>query len=256
MSMGVKTVRLSPRLESIAALVTPGNRVADIGTDHAYLPVFLCQKEIIPSAVASDLRTGPLEAAAFHIRQAGLEDRIETRLSDGLADFCDGEAETLILAGMGGKLICRILGQKPELVKHFREILLQPQSDVGEVRRFLTRHAFRIENETCTEDEGKFYPVIRSVPSSEQTENGDGGYGSPVVSVPHGELTDAELEFGPCLLESKNPLLKSWLTRRLIRTETILTDLCGRKSESSTRRYEELKEEEQLLKTALAFYEM
>ena len=242
MTAGRRTVRLSPRLESIAGLVTPGNRLADIGTDHAYLPVWLCQKEIIPSAIAADLRPGPLKAAEANIRQAGLSDRIQTRLSDGLSGFHAGEADTLTLAGMGGKLICRILAQRKDLITEFREILLQPQSEIGEVRRFLIQHACCIRNETCTEDEGKFYPVIRAVPLPDRKK------------IP--QLKEAELEYGPCLLKEKNPLLQNWLRGRLERTAAILADLQNRQGDSAARRYDELKKEEQLLGTALAYYEM
>ncbi|MBO5520532.1 MAG: SAM-dependent methyltransferase [Eubacterium sp.] len=250
-----KPVRLSPRLKSIAGLVTPGNRLADIGTDHAHLPIWLCQQDIIPSAIAADLRPGPLDAAAANIRQACLSERIETRLSDGLSGFREGEADTLTIAGMGGRLICRILGQKPELTNQFREILLQPQSEIGEVRRYLAVHGCSIVQETCTEDEGKFYPVIRAVPVHDRDDDDlrkekEGHSGSDR------ELTEEEMEYGPCLLRDKNPLLKSWLTRRLHRTECILADLRRRDTLSAAGRYEELKKEEQLLRTALAYYEM
>ena len=250
-----KPVRLSPRLKSIAGLVTPGNRLADIGTDHAHLPIWLCQQDIIPSAIAADLRPGPLDAAAANIRQACLSERIETRLSDGLSGFREGEADTLTIAGMGGRLICRILGQKPDLTKQFREILLQPQSEIGEVRRFLAENAFSIVQETCTEDEGKFYPVIRAVPVHDRD---DAALGKEREGHPgsEGQMTEEELEYGPCLLGDRNPLLKNWLTGRLHRTECILADLRRRDTLSAAGRYEELKKEEQLLRTALAYYEM
>ena len=162
--------------------MTPGNRLADIGTDHAHLPIWLCQQDIIPSAIAADLRPGPLDAAAANIRQACLSERIETRLSDGLSGFREGEADTLTIAGMGGRLICRILGQKPELTNQFREILLQPQSEIGEVRRYLAVHGCSIVQETCTEEDGKFYPVIRAV---------------PVLSGTMNRLTEEEEAIGP-----------------------------------------------------------
>ena len=255
MTAGRKTVRLSPRLESIAGLVTPGNRLADIGTDHAYLPIWLCQQERIPSAIAADLRPGPLKAAAANIRLAGMDGRIQTRLSDGLSHFREDEADTLTIAGMGGKLICRILGQRPELLRQFHEILLQPQSEVGDVRRFLLQNAYGIVEETCTEDEGKFYPVIRAVPlevCQEVPDRSDSGgqEGSG------GQLTEEELAFGPCLLKNKDPLLKNWLAGRLNRTRSILDDLQSREGSSAVQRYDELKKEEQLLRTALAYYEM
>ena len=252
-----KMVRLSPRLESIAGLVTPGNRLADIGTDHAYLPIYLCQKNCIPSAIAADLRTGPLEAAASNIRLAGLEDRIQTRQSDGLQEFREGEAEALTIAGMGGRLICRILGQKPELTGSFHEILLQPQSEIGEVRRFLLQHAFCIVGETCTEDEGKFYPVIRAVPDTAELSVSCRNVGNEMEpNGSTGQLTEAELAFGPCLLKQKNPVLQNWLINRLDRTAGILEDLQNRNGSSAKQRYDELKKEEQLLRTALAYYEM
>lgn len=221
-------------------MVTPGSRVADIGTDHAYLPIWLCQQDRIPSAIAADLRKGPLEAASANIRQAGLQERIETRLSDGLHAFKKGEAETLILAGMGGRLVCRILGDGRTLLPDLHEILLQPQSDIADVRRFLADSGFMIAEETCTEDEGKFYPVIRAVPYPDQC----------------ADLTEAELAFGPCLLRDRNPLLKKWLDKRLETTEQILKDLCQRSSGAASRRRGELQEEEQLLKAAMRYYEM
>lgn len=221
-------------------MASSGGRLADIGTDHAYLPIWLCQQDRIPSAIAADVRTGPLEAASANIRLAGLQDRIEVRQSDGLQAFSEDEAETLVLAGMGGKLICRILGDGRDLLSGFQEILLQPQSDIADVRRFLTGEGFLIAEETCTEDEGKFYPVIRAVPN----EGMDPSY------------TETELAFGPCLLKEQDPLLKKWLNKRLETTEQILNDLCGRSSEPAARRKKELQEEKQLLKAALQYYEM
>ena len=231
-------IRLSPRLESIALLVTPGSRVADIGTDHAYLPVWLCQKDIAPSAIAADLRPGPLRAAFANIQSAGLADRIRVRQSDGLSAFSPGEADTLVLAGMGGKLICQILERGTPILSGFREMLLQPQSDIREVRCLIEKLQWHIEDETCTVDEDKFYPVIRAVKGN-----------APFCS-------EIELSYGPCLLKEKNRLLEHWLRKRLALTEKIRNELNTREGDAVFRRLTELKEEEQLLKEALNCYEM
>ncbi len=104
-------VKLSKRLERIASFVQPGSRVADIGTDHGYVPIWLVQKGVCPSALAMDVRKGPLERAEEHVEEVGLSGKIELRLSDGLAKLKAGEADTVVIAGMGGKLTCRILEQ-------------------------------------------------------------------------------------------------------------------------------------------------
>lgn len=236
-----KTVVLSRRLQSIACMVTAGNRVADIGTDHAYLPIWLCQNKRIPSAIAADLRPGPLAAAKENIRRAGLEEQISLRLSNGLAAFRKGEADTLILAGMGGKLICRILESDADMLSSFREILLQPQSEVREVRLFLMRHQCRIREEDCTEDEGKFYPVIAAEPA--------GHFGPAVYS-------ETELVCGPCLLQKQDPVLHTWLLTRLSVVGRLIKELQTCSGERARNRERELREEEQLLLTALQYYAM
>ena len=100
---------LSKRLQAVASMVTAGNRVCDIGCDHGFVPICLVQQKISPGALAMDVREGPLSQARMHIAACGLETYIETRLSDGLAAFRMGEADTLICAGMCGRLMMRIL---------------------------------------------------------------------------------------------------------------------------------------------------
>ena len=116
-------MQLSLRLSAIADLVTEGNRLVDVGCDHGYLPVYLIQQKKIPSAIAMDVRKGPLSRAQEHIRQYGLEEYIQTRLSDGLEGLKAGEGDTLVIAGMGGPLMERILtdGRSVRLGDHRRE---------------------------------------------------------------------------------------------------------------------------------------
>ena len=241
MSRKDKTVVLSRRLQSIADMVTAGNRVVDIGTDHAHLPIWLCQNRIAPSAIAADLRPGPLAAARENIRRAGLQEQISVRLSDGLSALQAGEADTLILAGMGGKLICRILENDADMLPSFREMLLQPQSEVREVRQFLMQHQCRIREECCTEDDGKFYPVIAAVPAI------------PIETPVYSEV---ELVCGPCLLQMRDPVLHTWLQTRCSVVQGLIRELNGCSGTRVRERERELREEEQLLLTALQNYEM
>lgn len=123
-------MQLSLRLSAIAGLVTRGNRLVDVGCDHGYLPVSLYLDGKIPGAIAMDVRKGPLSRAQEHISQYGLDAYIETRLSDGLEALKPGEGDTLVIAGMGGPLMERILTDGAEVRESFREMILQPQSDI------------------------------------------------------------------------------------------------------------------------------
>ena len=102
-------MELSRRLRMNASFVTPGNRLADVGTDHGYIPIALRLEGVIPSALAMDINPGPLERAKEHIRQFDLETDIHTRLSDGVQALCPGEADSVLIAGMGGALTIKIL---------------------------------------------------------------------------------------------------------------------------------------------------
>ena len=108
-------MQISKRLRTVASFVTEGNSIADIGTDHAYVPIFLAKEGKITKALAMDIKKGPLERAKTHIQKQGLSDMIEVRLSDGLSAFQKGEAETIIISGMGGALIQKILEEGKEV---------------------------------------------------------------------------------------------------------------------------------------------
>ena len=153
-------MQLSLRLSAIADLVTEGNRLVDVGCDHGYLPVYLIQQKKIPSAIAMDVRKGPLSRAQEHIRQYGLEEYIQTRLSDGLEGLKAGEGDTLVIAGMGGPLMERILTDGRSVRNSFSELILQPQSDIPHFRRFIQSEGWEITEEKMVEEDGKFYPMM------------------------------------------------------------------------------------------------
>ncbi len=153
-------MKLSKRLETVASMVTKGNCVVDVGCDHGFVPIFLVESGISLSAVAADVRPGPLSRAKEHIKEHGLEEKIQTRLSDGLANITLGEADSLIMSGIGGILMVRLLTDGDETARSFQELILSPQSELADVRRYLVANGYFIEYEHMLCDEGKFYFVF------------------------------------------------------------------------------------------------
>ena len=233
-------MQLSLRLSAIAAMVTEGNRLADVGCDHGYLPVYLVLNHKIPGAIAMDVRKGPLSRAREHLLEYGLGNYIETRLSDGLEALKPGECETLVIAGMGGPLMEKILTEGAEVRESFQELILQPQSDIGHFRHFIREIGWEIVKEDIILEEGKFYPMMKAVKSLEK-------------ELP--PYTAAEEWFGKLLLEQRHPVLKQYLERELRLREEILDRLLQAPSETAARRMKEIQEEKQLVLAALERYE-
>lgn len=162
-------IRLKPRLQTAADMVRIGSRVADIGTDHAYLPTALILSGKIPSAVAADLRKGPLENAEETVRANGIADKVQLRLSDGLKCVSADEADDIVIAGMGGILISEILTNADWVKNKKYKLILQPQSHDENVRKYLFDNGFSItDEEVCIED-GKVYICIGAVYSGQVT---------------------------------------------------------------------------------------
>lgn len=163
------TQKLSKRLQAAADFVTPGSRVADVGTDHGHLPIYLIQCGRCPCAVAMDIRSGPLQRADEHIRSAGLTGSIQTRLSDGLKELMPGEADSVVIAGMGGLTVINILEASFDIVQGISELILAPQSDIAKVRRFLREHGMLIDRENLVLEDSKFYPILHVVKNENDT---------------------------------------------------------------------------------------
>ena len=140
-------MELSKRLQAVADLVTADYKLADIGTDHAYIPICLIQQKKIAEAVALDVNEGPLQRAEEHIRENGLEAEIETRLSNGFQALQPGEVRSAVIAGMGGGLVIRILTEGEEVVRKLEECILQPQSEIEKVRAFLLEKGYEFLEE-------------------------------------------------------------------------------------------------------------
>ena len=153
-------ITLDKRLSAVAALVRHGSRLADIGTDHAYLPVHLVQTGICPSAIASDIGAGPLEAARHTVTANGLTSEIALRLGDGLSTVTAEEVEDIAIAGMGGETIAAIL-EAAEWVKDSRlRLILQPMTKAEDLRRWLLQNGFSVLEEHLIQDKRHLYPVL------------------------------------------------------------------------------------------------
>ena len=157
----MKTLELTPRLQLLADQVSPGARLADVGTDHAYLPVWLRLHGRVVSAIACDLREGPLARARETGRAYGA-DGIDFRLGDGLSVVSPEEADTIVIAGMGGENIAAILEQAPWTADGVHRLLLQPMTRAEALRRFLMDYGYAIRRETLVRDRGTLYPVMEA----------------------------------------------------------------------------------------------
>ena len=166
---------LGPRLASAIPFVRPGDRVADIGTDHAYLPIRLVRDGISPQALATDIAQGPIDRAREHIRASGLVDRISTLRTPGLEGVGPFGPDTVLIFGMGGDLIARILDGADWLGTDGPRLVLQPMTHAEQVRIWLHGHGYVPCGEILSEEDGKFYITIGAdpgVPDGAMTESG------------------------------------------------------------------------------------
>ena len=208
--------------------------MADVGCDHAYTSIYLCQAGIAPKVIAMDVNKGPLVGAKAHVEEAGLSEQIDIRLSDGLKKLLPGEADTVLLCGMGGLLMIKILSDYPEATASLKELILQPQSEVGEVRMFLHKQGYEITEEHMLKEDGKFYVMMRAVKSE----------------VPQAYETECDYVYGKLLLEEKNPVLLEYLDREHRLRADVLTALSGQDTENARARKESLAMEFSLIEEA------
>ena len=156
----MERLRLDERLSAVARWVLPGKTMADIGTDHAYLPCWLVSCGICPKAVASDVAQGPYERARLITADIGLKEEISVRLGSGLSVLQPNEAATIVMAGMGGKLICELLQAEPEVTASAHRLVLQPQRNPELVRGWLASHGWRIIADDLAKDGKMWYNII------------------------------------------------------------------------------------------------
>ncbi|MCI9013658.1 MAG: SAM-dependent methyltransferase [Lachnospiraceae bacterium] len=234
-------VLLSERLRAVASMVTPGSRVCDVGCDHGFVSIWLVEQNVSPRVLAMDVRVGPLGAAGRHVAQRGLESLIETRLSDGLHNYEIGEADSLICAGMGGRLMMRILGEEKAKTDSFKELILQPQSEIMQFRTWLREQGLRITDEKMVEEDGKFYPMMRAVPEAgclgvedaeESRRSGEPGWQKPAADAERSGIQGMERvelcklydRYGGFLLQRGDSTLLAFLQKE----ERVYTEILDR----------------------------
>lgn len=153
-------IQLTPRLLAAASLVPECGCMADIGTDHAYLPLYLLQTGRIGRAVASDIHEGPAARAKEHIAREGLSEKISVRVGGGLATLAAGEADGAVIAGMGGLMIRKILEESQEIAAGMKWFVFQPQNHAVELRTWLAERGYRIERELLAKEDRMLYQIL------------------------------------------------------------------------------------------------
>lgn len=248
-SKSAEGIGLSKRLQAVADMVTKGNLVCDVGCDHGFVSIYLVKSGISPGVIAMDVNDGPLQAARAHIEEYLLTDYIETRLSDGVREVARGEVQTLICAGMGGRLMKRILEEGADKIRTMEELILQPQSELQGMRRFLREQGYMIVDENMILEDGKFYPMmkvkVKQLPT-EETEN--------VAYVAETEEIQRIWDkYGPVLLAGRNPVLRSYLEREYNICREILDNLKNNGSRQYNRE-REIQNRKKDIETALSYF--
>lgn len=249
----IHNIKLSDRLYMSASMVTPGNRVADIGCDHAHTGIWLIKNGIASKVIAMDVRKGPLEKAQQNIKLYGLQNIIETRLSDGLESLSEDEADTVIIAGMGGTLTVEILKKGLKKIAAARELILQPQSDIGMVRHFLRKNGFCVTHEKMCKEDGKFYNSLRAVPCMTVEAEDVFSCGNPMDNA-NENLFAVYDEFGELLLKSQDPILKELLLVLKYKNQRNLASIEASENERGQKKKAELQKEKECIERALFFY--
>ena len=223
-------MRLDGRLAAVAALVPFGARVADVGTDHAYLAIALVKDRGAKTVVATDKNEGPCAAARRTLSAEGLSDRVPVRCGDGLAPLLPGEVDTVCIAGMGGGLIASILTAGSEVFAGIARLVLQPMNDAATLRRWLYENGWHIVEESLATVDGRLYEIIAAEPGEEIT--------------PEPWL----LTIGPVLWQEKPPLFSRHVDAQMERLRRILQGMeksdAARESEAYRNIAEELRDME------------
>lgn len=226
-------MELSKRLQAVANLVGNVSTLADVGTDHGYIPIHMIQKGKCTSAIAMDVNQGPLQRAKNHIEEQGLSLAVKARLSDGVKNLSEGEVECVVIAGMGGALTVKILEQGENVFRSLKEFILQPQSEIWKVREYLCINGYSIVDEDMVLEDGKFYPMMR------------------VISGQAPAYNKIELKYGKILLQKKHPVLREFLNRELQKQMGVLANLEARPGDHISQRRKVILEKMEEIKDAL-----
>lgn len=235
-------VRLSKRLGTIASKIERGSRLADIGSDHALLPVFLAQRGIVASAVAGELNPGPYEAALKQVREAGVAPVVAVRRGDGLSVVAPGEVDVVTIAGMGGSLIVHILAAGVVRLAGVRRLVLQPNVGEEQVRRWLAANGWYLREEDIVEEDGKLYEVLTADRCADAERMNRELYRERTI----GGMTAAPDELyrlGPYLLaDAQDAFVRKW-REETAKLEMIERELARSQQESAAQKRESLRRE-------------
>ncbi len=245
-------LRLSKRLEMIAEEVPPGSRLADIGSDHALLPIYLAERGAIVRGIAGEVNAGPRDAADRNVRAHGMAGLIDVRLGDGLSVVKAGEADVVTIAGMGGALIASILGQGLDKLSGVRRLVLQP--NVGEfiVREWLYAHGWVLTGERILEEDGKIYEILTAVPEGDAPLTNSKLYRErrwPGEQAAAGR--ELLLKLGPYLTDQAPPVWAAKWERELDKLQMIADQLGNSNAEASQQKRTELLNEMEQIREVL-----
>ncbi len=222
-------IDISERLKVIAKQIKY-RRIVDIGTDHSYIPIYLCQLNKIDYALASDVSKGSLQKAQTNIKKYMLENKIKVVLSNGF-DNIDEIVDTAVIAGMGGNLIINIL--KNNYVSNLKQIVLQPQLDICDVRKYIHSIGFKIDNEQMIVEQNKYYNIISAIKGYERYDK------------------EQYYKFGKILIENKSSVLKENIVNKIKKYDIIIKTLNTKNSIKADERKEYLKKEINYLEEVL-----
>jgi len=240
-------LNISKRMKSVADMLTNVDSLADIGCDHAYTSIYIIREKIANRIIAMDINKGPLDRAKNNIKLYGYTDKIETRLSDGANELKVGEVKSIVIAGMGGRLVVKILKESSDVISALDELVLQPQSELNLVREHLANIGFCIVKEKALKEDGKSYFIIKARNKKVLDDNG----------IDKDTYKEYEYHYGRLLLKEKNEILKEFLENELFKCDKILTHLeKNDNSIKSKERIKELKLQKKYIKEGLKQYEM
>lgn len=257
-------IELSKRMRSVADMIQPCDAVGDIGCDHAFVSIYLVEQHRAKRVIASDVRRGPITIAKRNIEAMNLSDQIEIRMGDGLDTIVPGEVNAVVLAGMGGMLMIDILERGEEVVACCDQLVLQPQSDIEKVRRYLAEKGYQLADEQMLIDAGKYYNLldVRVQKDECMTDMPQSGVQNEDTARQDGQISDApqsdklsgsELAddwcymYGGSLLQKKDPVLRSWLVKQRDTTAGLIDSLSGKNTENAAKRLKTVKAEQKTI---------
>ena len=213
---GKSKLKLTNRLLKIASLVSENKRLADIGTDHGYIPVYLLNEGRIDFAILADINKGPLENARSEVRRNKLEDKVDLRLGSGIEVLKKGEVDEVIIAGMGGILIGELLEANKEVAHSVDKLILQPMQAQEELRQYLLNNGYEILDECLEKEDFRLYEIIVAKYTGQNT------------------IIDDEIyyEVGKRLIDNKDKLLSEFIDNKIKKYNNIIEKLGDKDSEA------------------------